>query len=136
LTIVNDINVIHSDLYRHRLFLQKKPIDKRCFRGLFLNADALATSIRGFVSICEKASDGFPTLEAVALRAYYDEYSALAERKVSTNQKKNLLNILNANPHYRALLKKAPGRFFRLLRICMALGLKKLQVRLIVQRYR
>ena len=134
LSAVNILRIIPMNFYRYRLFTDKKQITKRKFKGMFVNEDFLMESINNFANAYGKDLKDFCTLQAIALKAYYEEFLSRAEL-VNTSEKRKLLDTLNNNPHYRVLLKYAPGKFFQLLRLYRSLGIRKLQLKLIKRRY-
>ena len=134
LSVVNILRIIPMNFYRYRLFVDKKQITKRKFKELFVNEDSLMASINNFAKAYGKELSDFYTLQAIALKAYYEELLARAELS-NDSEKRKLFNILNKNPHYTILLKHAEGKFFNLLRVFRALGFKKMQLKLIKRRY-
>lgn len=134
LSIVKIINVIPLDLYRYRLFVDKKQIAKRNFKSLFVNADSLMVSIRKFTDAYAMSINNYLTLQAIAIKAYYDEF-LLKIMNLKAIEKRKLLDSLNTNLYYIELLKCTSGKFFSVLKACRFFRLKTLQIKLIQRRY-
>lgn len=131
---IRKVKVLHRNLYFYRLLLEEKQILKRNFKGLFVNADAVYAS-------CEKLSKhngwSFPTdsvFVPLLLKTYFCELLSHAYGK-SAKEQNQILTMLNANIQYKELLQNANGKFFRLFKICKALGFKKVQLSMIKKRY-
>ena len=129
-----EMYVINQDLYQYRLFLGTKPILKREFKGLFLNADEIVISAKTMLKKLDGVYKNFPVLVSVLLGAYYQEFYGRTSTQGKSYSKK-ILKQLNKNKNYRELLKSTKGKFFLLFKLLVFFRCYTLQIKAINRRY-
>lgn len=134
LSHISEFRMLNKNLYFYRLVLKEKQILKRAFKGYFLNADELYESC---LVLSQSKGWDFPQgsiFVPLLTKAYLNEFLChIYEKDVKTQN--NILRNLNENKSYNSLLNCTNGKFFLLLKICKALGLKNLQIQMIKKRY-
>jgi glycosyltransferase involved in cell wall biosynthesis len=130
----HNIKVLKKDLYRYRLFTDKKQILKRQFCGLFVNADELYVSAMAFMESRQLEPQNVQVIIGVLLNAYINEFLA-GTYTAKQRERKAILRILNKNRNFRTLLCASSGKLFRLFRVFGKLGMFGGQIQLIKRRY-
>ncbi|MBQ9861542.1 MAG: glycosyltransferase family 2 protein [Clostridia bacterium] len=129
-----NIKLLKRDLYRYRLFFDKKQMYKRQFKGLFENADEL---YRSCAALSESKGWAFPMgsiFLPLLTRAYAIECLCQVYERDKRTQK-DVVSSLNKNKRYAQLLRYANGKLYWLLRVCRAFRLWKIQLRMLKRRY-
>lgn len=128
------IHILKKALYNYRLFRNQNQIFKRQFKGLFVNADELFSSVSSFVQEKNTAIEKEEVLSGMLIAAYFREFISHSYGK-SKKEQKGILKELNNNSNFNRLLKFSGGQFYKLLKIAKALHIGWAQIRLINWRF-